>query len=188
MEEHTVQLAIGGMTCDHYLREEGLEVRTGATIGPVSRRDGRCTVEVTTDGRREIFASEQLLVATGRRANTRGFGLDEAGIEQEARSNGVDVIVSTLPLSYVPRTQAVRERRGFVKLIGDRRTNRLVGAHILATEAGEMIQEPTLAIKYGLTIDDLAAAFHPYLTLAEGIKLAAQTFTRNVKKLSCCAA
>src|SRR5262249_11035751 len=230
----------------HYLREEGLEVRTGATIGRVSRSDGRYTVEVTTDGRLETFTSEQLLVATGRRANTRGFGLDEAGIElgrkgeirvnehlqtsrsegyaagdvigdpmfvyvaayggtlaadnalngnarrydlsalprvtftdpqvasvgateQEARSNGVDVIVSTLPLSYVPRAQAARETRGFVKLIGDRRTNRLVGAHILTTEAGEMIQEPTLAIKYGLTIDDLATAFHPYLTLAEGI-------------------
>ena len=51
-----------------------------------------------------------------------------------------------------------------------------------------MIQEPTLAIKYGIGIDDLAAAFHPYLTLAEGIKLAAQTFTKDVKKLSCCAA
>jgi hypothetical protein len=54
--------------------------------------------------------------------------------------------------------------------------------------AGEMIQEPTLAIRHGLTIDDLATAFHPYLTLAEGIKLAAQTFTKDVKKLSCCAA
>jgi mercuric reductase len=50
-----------------------------------------------------------------------------------------------------------------------------------------MIQEPTLAIRHGLTIDDLAGAFHPYLTLAEGIKLAAQTFTKDVKKLSCCA-
>ena len=50
-----------------------------------------------------------------------------------------------------------------------------------------MIQEPTMAIRHGLTIEDLAAAFHPYLTLAEGIKLAAQTFTKDVKRLSCCA-
>lgn len=93
-----------------------------------------------------------------------------------------------LPLPFVPRAQAARETRGFVTLIGDRRTTRLVGAHMLATEAGDMIQEPTLAIAHGLTIDHLAAAFHPYLTLAEGIKLAARTFTKEVKKLSCCVA
>jgi mercuric reductase len=51
-----------------------------------------------------------------------------------------------------------------------------------------MITEATLAIKFGLTIDDLTSAFHPYLTLAEGIKLAAQAFDRNLAKLSCCAA
>ncbi len=80
-----------------------------------------------------------------------------------------------------------REVRGFIKLVGDRRTSRLVGAHILATEAADMIEELTLAIKYQIGIDDLASTFHPYLTLAEGIKLAAQTFTRDVTTLSCCA-
>lgn len=108
--------------------------------------------------------------------------------ETEARMRSLDVVVSKLSMAYVPRALAARETRGFIKLVADRRTNRLVGAHILATEAGEMIQEPALAIKHGLSIDDLAAAFHPYLTLAEGIKLAAQTFTKDVKKLSCCAA
>jgi mercuric reductase len=51
-----------------------------------------------------------------------------------------------------------------------------------------MITEPTLATKLGLTIEDLTATFHPYLTLSEGIKLAAQAFTKDVAKLSCCAA
>jgi mercuric reductase len=44
------------------------------------------------------------------------------------------------------------------------------------------------AIKFRLTISDLSETFHPYLTMAEGMKLAAQTFTRDVAKLSCCAA
>jgi mercuric reductase len=109
------------------------------------------------------------------------------GAQHEARSKGGRYPVEAA-LSNVPRAQAARETRGFIKLIGDRRTNRLVGAHILATEAGGMIEEPTLAIKYGISIDDLAAAFHPYLTLTEGIKLVAQTFTKDVKKLSCCVA
>ena len=51
-----------------------------------------------------------------------------------------------------------------------------------------MIAEAAVAIKYRLTIDDLTSTFHPYLTLSEGIKLAAQTFTKDVAKLSCCAA
>lgn len=97
-------------------------------------------------------------------------------------------MVATLPLSYVPRAMAARNTRGVIKLVADRHTKCLLGAHILAAEAGEMIQEPTMAVRHGLTIDDLAVAFHPYLTLAEGIKLAAQAFTKHVKKLPCCAA
>ncbi|MBI4539038.1 MAG: mercury(II) reductase, partial [Gemmatimonadetes bacterium] len=59
---------------------------------------------------------------------------------------------------------------------------------ILAAEAGEMITEPALAIRFGLTIEDLTSSFHPYLTLWEGIKPAAQTFPKDVARLSCCAA
>ena len=79
------------------------------------------------------------------------------------------------------------DTRGFVKLVADAASRKIIGAHILAAEAGEMITEPALAIRNGLTIEDIASAFHPYLTLSEAIKLAAQTFTRDVEKLSCCA-
>ncbi len=96
--------------------------------------------------------------------------------------------MSKLPLEYVPRALAARDTRGFVKLVADGATQKIIGAHILAAEAGEMITEPALAIKFGLTIEDLTATFHPYLTLSEGIKLAAQAFTKDVAKLSCCAA
>ena len=48
--------------------------------------------------------------------------------------------------------------------------------------------EVTLAIKYGITVSELVKNFHPYLTLSEGIKLAAITFGKDVTKLSCCAA
>ena len=50
-----------------------------------------------------------------------------------------------------------------------------------------MITELALAVQFGLTIENLTSAFHPYLTLSEGIKLAAQTFDKDVAKLSCCA-
>ena len=51
----------------------------------------------------------------------------------------------------------------------------------------DSIQTAALAIRGGLTIDDLSEAIFPYLTTVEGLKLAAQTFDRDVKKLSCCA-
>ncbi len=108
--------------------------------------------------------------------------------EEQARAADIEPLVSKLPLEHVPRALAARDTRGFVKLVADVATQSIVGAHILAAEAEEMISEPALAIKLGLTIEDLTSTFHPYLTLSEGIKLAAQAFTKDVAKLSCCAA
>ena len=107
--------------------------------------------------------------------------------EKQARDRGLKVKVSKLPLEHVPRALAARDTRGLIKLVAEDPTGRLLGAHITAPEAGEMIMEPTLAMKFGLTIEDLVTTLHPYLTLAEGIKLCAQTFDKDVMKLSCCA-
>jgi mercuric reductase len=248
-----------------YLREEGMDVHPGVSIRQVSGRLGAYEVEVEEGGAKRMFEAEQLLVATGRRPNTKGMGLEEAGIrlgkkgevvvdehletskkgvyaagdvagdpmfvyvaayggalavenalngnsrkydlsvvprvtftdpavasvgltEAQARERGIDVAVSKLPLSYVPRALAARDTRGLIKLVADAKTNLLVGAHVLAPEAGEMIQEAAMAIRFGIRVDELGAMLHPYLTHAEGIKLACQTFTKDVAKLSCCAA
>ncbi len=107
---------------------------------------------------------------------------------KEAGAEGIEAITSLLSLEHVPRSLAARDTRGFVKLVADTATRRIIGAQILASDAGEMIMEPALAVKFGLTIEDLTSTLHPYLTLAEGIKLAAQTFDKDVAELSCCAA
>jgi mercuric reductase len=112
-----------------------------------------------------------------------GVGLDEKQAEQQ----GIDAQTATLPLSHVPRSLAARDTRGFIKLIRDRQTDRLVGARILAAEGSELLMEVSLAIKFGITARQLTASFHPYLTLSEGVKLAALVFHKNIKKLSCCA-
>ena len=246
-----------------YLEVEGLTIHTGAAVKRVER-DGKYSVHFERDGEQSSVSAEQLLVATGRRANTQGFGLAEAGVEigakgeivvdeylattnpdiyaagdvtgvpmyvyeaayagslaaanaldrnaerydltalpsvtftdpavasvglteVKAREKGLQPLSTVLSLEHVPRALAARDTRGFVKLVADAKSRRLLGAHILAAEAGEMIMEPALAIKFGLTIEDIASAFHPYLTLSEAIKLAAQTFDKDVAKLSCCA-
>jgi mercuric reductase len=75
-----------------------------------------------------------------------------------------------------------------VKLVAEAGSGRLLGATVLADGAGDVISAAVLAIRHGITTSELAATLHPYLTMAEGLKLAAQTFTRDVGRLSCCAA
>ncbi len=110
-------------------------------------------------------------------------GLTEAA----ARTQGYEVKANTLNLEYVPRAQAARNTRGLIKLVADTATGRVLSVHILAAEGGEVIQTATLAVKFGLTLDDLTTTLFPYLTQVEGLKLAALSFTKDVAKLSCCA-
>ncbi len=110
-------------------------------------------------------------------------GLTEAA----ARAVGHDVRTSVLPLSYVPRAIAARDTRGLIKLVADRKSDRLLGAHILAPEGADSIQTAALAIRQGLTTSALGEMIFPYLTTVEGLKLAALAFSKDVKMLSCCA-
>lgn len=107
--------------------------------------------------------------------------------EAQARAAGHDVRISVLSLDNVPRALAARDTRGLIKLVADRASRKLLGAHILAPEGADSIQTAALAIRCGLTIDDIAETIFPYLTTVEGLKLAAQTFDKDVKMLSCCA-
>ena len=72
-------------------------------------------------------------------------------------------------------------------MVLDEKSNRLLGAHILAPEGADSIQTAAIGIKMGMTYQQLAEMIFPYLTTVEGLKLAAQTFDMDVKKLSCCA-
>lgn len=111
-------------------------------------------------------------------------GLTEAA----ARAQGQRVKTAVLPLKAVPRALAARDTRGLFKLVAEEESGKLLGAHVLADGAGEVIQAATLAVKFGLRVQDLVETFHPYLTMVEGLKLAALTFSKDVAKLSCCAA
>ncbi len=107
--------------------------------------------------------------------------------EARAKELGIEVRTSVLTLDNVPRALAARDTRGLIKLVADGKTNKLIGAHILAPEGSDSIQTAVLAIKMGMTYEELGATIFPYLTTVEGLKLAAQTFDMDVKMLSCCA-
>ena len=107
--------------------------------------------------------------------------------EAQAQAQGIDADSRTLALENVPRALANFDTRGFIKLVAEKHSGRLLGAQVLAAEGGEIIQTVALALRAHLTIHDLADQLFPYLTMVEGLKLAAQTFTKDVKQLSCCA-
>jgi mercuric reductase len=108
--------------------------------------------------------------------------------EAQAVEQGHICECRVLPLEYVPRAVVDRDTRGVIKLVAEHGTGRLLGAHVLADGAGDMIATAVYALANDMTVRQMADLWIPYLTMAEGIKLAAQTFTRDVSKLSCCAA
>lgn len=247
-----------------YFEAEGIAVRSGLSYRHIRQEPDGIALSALVDGVAETIRAEQVLVATGRRPNTEGMGLAEAGVEllpggeikvddrmrtsrpgvyaagdvtgrdefvymaaygariaaenalngdskrydasampavvftdpqvasvglteAEARRQGLQAKSSVLPLDYVARAVAAHDTRGLIKLVADARSGKLLGAHILAPEGADSIQTAALAIKCGLTVEELAETIFPYLTTVEGLKLAAQGFTKDVAKLSCCA-
>lgn len=257
----------------NYLEREGIAIHAGATTTRVER-DGKDVVLHVRQGRLEgLLRAERILVATGRRANTKDLGLDRAGVrltqngfvrvdstmrtsnadvyaagdvtggpgyvyvaaaggrvaaenavkslsptggakqapreldlttvpnvtftspqvgsvgltEARAREQGIGVHVATLRMDQVPRALVSHDERGFVKIVSEAVSGKILGVHALAPNAGELMGEAALAVRFGLTAQDLAGTLRPYLTWAESLKLAAQGVTMDIRTLSCCA-
>ncbi|MEX2144687.1 MAG: mercury(II) reductase [Anaerolineales bacterium] len=253
-----------GRGIQDYLEQEGIGVITGVEVKRLSRDGDTRILHAHVLGQEREFKADQVLMALGREANTRGLGLENVGVEldpngaiavdkymqssnpavyaagdvttypefvyvaaagglaaaqnaltdtkkqldlstvpgviftdpqiatvglteAQAKREGYKIKTSSVKLEHVARAQAARDTRGFIKLVADETSDRLLGAHIIAAEAGEVIQSTTLAIKYGIKVDDLADTLFPYLTQVEGLKLAAIAFEKDIAMLSCCA-
>lgn len=246
------------------LEEEGLEIVTGVQVGRVERGNARVVLHASVSGRERKFAADRLMAATGRRASTRGLGLDAAGVEldpkgfvrvdsgmrtsnphvfaagdvtggpgfvyvaaaagrvaadnavgggertldlravprvtftspqvvavglgpAEARAQGLEIEVSRLGLEHVPRALVEHRTGGWIQVVAERESGRIVGVQAVGSSAAELLGEATLVVRLGLTIEQVTETLHPYLTWVEGLKLAVQAFRMDVSKLSCCA-
>ncbi len=107
--------------------------------------------------------------------------------EAQARAQHIETDSRTLTLDNLPRALVNFETCGFIKLVAEVGSGRLIGVQAVAPAAGEIIQTAAIAIRARMTVQDLADQLFPYLTMAEGLKLCAQTFFKDVKQLSCCA-
>ncbi len=106
--------------------------------------------------------------------------------EATAHARGIKCSCVTLPFNLVPKAHVIEELRGLVKMVIDVETKRILGVHIVAPHAADLIHEAVLAVKFKLTIDDLINTVHVFPTLSESLKLTAQSFYRDVEDLSCC--
>ena len=250
------------------LTAEGLEIQTGVRVTRATRTAAGVTLTVERGSLRGEVHADQVLVATGRRPNNEGLGLEAVGVrkdprgfiltdefmrtsnpaihaagdvtggpafvyvaalqggiaaqaalaeqsgeapipidlsatprvtftdpqvaaagltEAEARAAGYDAKVTSLPVAALSRAAVSYRREGLIKLVADIASDRLLGVHMVSANAGDVVGEAALAIKFTLTAQNLVSTLHPYLTWGEGLKLAAQTFTKDVALLSCCA-
>ncbi|MFQ5880793.1 MAG: FAD-dependent oxidoreductase, partial [Dehalococcoidia bacterium] len=92
----------------------------------------------------------------------------------------------TVEMAKVPKAAAVKEDRGLIKMVIHPEDSKVLGVHIVAPQAAEMIHEATVAVRFGLTIDNIIDTVHVFPTFSEGIKLVAQAFTRDISVMSCC--
>jgi len=251
------------------LQEEGIRIVTGAQVSGVEREGAGVTLSAQRHGGQHTFTAEKLLIATGRRPNTREIGLEQAGVEvdlagavrvdrtlrtnvphiwaagdvigretesqmatpvgahdgkiaaynafsgeslrevdhtviprviftdpqvavvgmtdEQANAAGIVCECNTIPMSAVPRAGAIRDTRGLIKMVLERPTRRVVGVSMLGPNAGEVIGEAAMALRFGATTADFIDLIHVYPTMAEALKLVAISFTKDVNRLSCCA-
>ena len=94
--------------------------------------------------------------------------------EEEARDEGMDVDTVRHDLKYVQRAAYTDTTRGLYKIVFDPSTRRLLGVHVVARGASDIVQGLAVAFKLGATVDDLAHAHHAFPTLGEGVKAAAE--------------
>ncbi|TNE76308.1 MAG: mercuric reductase, partial [Gammaproteobacteria bacterium] len=107
--------------------------------------------------------------------------------EERATTQGLQVDTRVLDLASVPRALVNFDTAGFIKMVAEQDSGRLLGVQAVAAEAGELIQTAVMAMRANMTVQELADELFPYLTMVEGLKLCAQTFTRDVTQMSCCA-
>mgnify|MGYP001600707317 FL=1 len=92
----------------------------------------------------------------------------------------------TVYMDKVPKALAVNDTRGLLKMVVHHETKKIMGVHILSPVASEMIHEAVLAIRCGLTVDDIINTIHVFPTFSEALKIAAQAFRRDISIMSCC--
>lgn len=149
----------------------------------------------TTAGKEGSIAAENALKDTNRTMDYSAVPYavfttpNLAGVgktDEEAVGGDLRCTCNTFPFEYVPKATIINDTRGLIKIVADNKTHQVYGVHILGPDAADLIHEATMIVKNKMTLEDVIDTVHVFPTLSESIKLAAQSFFKDVAKLSCC--
>ena len=136
----------------HKGSREGL-VAAAVIAGQSEEYDARCVPAV-------IFTSPEM----------SSVGLQE----REAKEKGHEIVTGQFPFAASGRAMSLMETEGFIKIVADKKTDEVLGVHMVGPEVTELIAEAALAIEMGATTEDLARTIHAHPTLPEGLMEAAE--------------
>ncbi len=107
--------------------------------------------------------------------------------EEGAKAAGFAVVTNCMPVSDIPKAHVTGSLTGMIKMVADKASGRLLGVHLACHRGAELINEAALAVRMRITIEEMANTLHVYPSMGEGLRLCAQGFSRDIRKLSCCA-
>ena len=106
--------------------------------------------------------------------------------EVEIQERNIEYDTSIITLDQIPKALAIKDTRGLIKMNINSITRQVLGIHIVAPSASELIHEATFIVKFKLTLDDVIDTLHVFPTMSEGLKRVAQAFDRDIETMVCC--
>lgn len=156
--------------------ESQLATPVGAHDGVIVAKNALANAHQKVDHRvipRTIFTDPQVAVV----------GMTDI----EANGTGIRCWCGTIPLDLVPRAGATHQINGIAKMVINRDTHEVVGVSLVMPNAGEVIHEAAMAMRFHAKLEDYIDMIHVYPTMAEALKVAAISYFKDPAKLSCCA-
>ncbi len=148
----------------------------------VAAKEGSLAAENALTGSERWFDHDHVPHAVFTKPQVASVGLTEE--EEMERFNAC--ACRTIYMDTVPKADVIKETRGVFKMVIHPENSKILGVHIVSPHAADLIHEVTLAVKFGLTVDDIIDTLHVFPTLSEGIKRVAQSFTRDISVMSYC--
>jgi mercuric reductase len=166
--------AAGDVIGDH--TNSQLATPVGAHDGVIVAKNALANAHQKVDHRvisRTIFTDPQVAVV----------GMTDI----EANGTGIRCWCGTIPLDLVPRAGATHQINGIAKIVINRETQEVLGVSLVMPNAGEVIHEAAMAMRFHAKLQDYIDMIHVYPTMAEALKIAAISYFKDPAKLSCCA-
>lgn len=155
---------------------------TPLRLEPTAGREGTLAAENALDNKQNVIDYNTVPWTIFTDPQLAGVGLTE---DEQMKQMGVCACRS-ISFEHVPKAIIMNRTEGLIKMAIHPETKQIMGVHILSPNAGELIAEAMVLIKNKNTIDDVVNSLPMFPTLSEAMKLVAMSFTKDIKKLSCC--